>query len=370
MKKICIAFLGNAFNDSRIINLSNSLKEDGYKVSVISFDWFIKKQNIITDDIKVFKLNKGKFTIFFYLRFSIILIRELIKIKADIFFAEDFYTLPFVVIIGKIKKAKIYYNNRELYAFIGGLRNRPILQAIIRLIEKLFIKKVDLVLTTGEMDSEFLKNYYNIKSTLVIRNIPLFQLPKETIDFRKKYNIPINSLILLYQGVLLEGRGIPIIIKSLIELKDAYFILIGEGEQKNNFENLAKLLNVDERVIFAGVYDQNELINYTSGADIGLALIENISISYYYALPNKLFEYIVAGLPVIASNLPQMKKIVETYKVGEVIDIESGESIVPIIQRWNDNKHLLNEYKKNCFEAAKELNWQKEYKRVKDYLLK
>jgi len=368
-KKICIAFLGNAFNDSRITNLTNSLKEDGCKVSVISFDWFIKKENIFKDDIKVFRLHKGKFSLFFYLRFAFILSIELIKNKADIFFAEDFYTLPFVATIGKFKKAKIYYNSRELYAFIGGLRNRPILQSIIRLIEKFFIKKVDLVLTTGEMDSKFLENYYKIRNTLVIRNIPLYQEPTEIIDYRKKYNIPKNSLILLYQGVLIEGRGISLIIKSLQQLTDTYFIILGEGEQKNNFQKLANELNVGDRVIFAGVYEQSELINYTAGADIGLALIENISISYYHALPNKLFEYIMANLPVIVSNLPQMKKIVNDYNVGEVIDIEKGESIEPIIHKLKNNPELLYTYKSNCKKAAKELNWQEEYKRVKNKLL-
>lgn len=368
-KKICIAFLGNAFNDSRIINLTNSLKNEDCKVSVISFDWFIKNENYFDDTIKVFKLNKGRVTFFFYLRFAFILTIELIKTQADIFFAEDFYTLPFVTIIAKLKKAKVYYNSRELYAYIGGLHNRPYLQALIRIIEKFFIRKVNLVLTTGEMDSKFLEDYYKINNTLVIRNIPLLRVPKEKVDFRKKYNIPKEYLILLYQGVLLKGRGISIIINALKELQRVYLIIIGEGEQKENFKKLAVNLNVQDRVIFAGAFTQSELINYTAGADVGLALIENISISYYHALPNKLFEYMMAELPVIVSNLPQMKKIVEDYNVGEVVDIEKGESIVPIIQKWQENPTLLNEYKKNCKAAVKELNWQEEFKRVRNKLL-
>jgi len=74
-------------------------------------------------------------------------------------------------------------------------------------------------------------------------------------------------------------------------------------------------------------------------------------------------------LPVIVSNLPQMKNIVETYKVGEVVDIDKGESIVPVIMKWKNNPKLIDEFRKNCFNAAKELNWQEEYKRVKNVLL-
>jgi hypothetical protein len=123
-KKICIAFLGNAQHDSRITNLTNSLKEDGCKVSVISFDWLVSTKKYSDDELKIFKLTRGKFSLIFYLRFALILIRELFKTKADLYFAEDLYTLPFVTTIAKIKRAKIYYNSRELYAFLGGLRNR------------------------------------------------------------------------------------------------------------------------------------------------------------------------------------------------------------------------------------------------------
>ena len=102
-KKICIAYLGNPFHDSRLTNLQKSLKEDGCKVSVISFDWFISRKNYFDDAVKVFKLTKGKISLFFYLSFARILIRELVKTDADIFFAEDIYTLPFVFIIAKLK---------------------------------------------------------------------------------------------------------------------------------------------------------------------------------------------------------------------------------------------------------------------------
>jgi hypothetical protein len=149
---ICLAHLGNPFHDSRITNLSKSLKEDGCKVSVISFDWFIADKNYFDDEVKVFKLKKGKISLFFYLSFAGILIRELLKTKADIFFAEDIYTLPFVFVVAKLKHARVYYNSREIYAFIGGLRNRPYLQSLIKFIEKIFITRVDLVLNNGRMD--------------------------------------------------------------------------------------------------------------------------------------------------------------------------------------------------------------------------
>jgi glycosyltransferase involved in cell wall biosynthesis len=263
----------------------------------------------------------------------------------------------------------VFYNSREIYAYIGGLHSRPHLQRLITAIEKLFIKKVDLVMTTGEMDSDFLEKFYSLTKTTVIRNIPLYQKPSAKVDFRKQYGIAEDMLILLYQGVIIPGRGIPIIIESLPEIPKAVFILLGDGDQKEKYQNLAKSLGVENRVIFAGAFNQEELINYTSAADVGLSLIENISISYYHALPNKLFEYIMAGLPVLSSNLPQMKNIVETYRVGEVINLENLDELVAVLNKWSVDRKLLTTYKMNCMDASYELNWQAEYRRLRNDLL-
>lgn len=364
-KRICIAFLGNAHHDSRVTNLTNSLRADGFDVSVISFDWSNSEIDNRDGKIKVIGITgKERSSLLFYSGFAIKLIRELIRANADIFFAEDFYTLPFVTLIAKIKGAKVYYNSRELYAFIGGLHSRPFLQAVIKRIEKFFITKVDLVMTTGEMDSGFIEKFYGIKNTLVIRNIPLFQKTSAPVDYRKMFGIPKEHLILLYQGIIIGGRGIPVIFDAMKKIPETSLVLLGGGEQKINYKNLAEEMGIASRVFFAGTIPQKELINYTAGADAGLSLIENISISYYHALPNKLFEYIMAGLPVLSSNLPQMKKIVEDFKVGEVVDIEQKEQIVDAIQRWIDNPGILNGYKKNTRAAAEILNWQEEYKRA------
>lgn len=368
-KKIHIAFLGNPRFDSRITNLSNSLREDGCKVSVLGFDWFISSEDYLNEEIKIFAIKKSKFSLFFYLQFVFILISELIRSNADVYFAEDLYTLPFVTTIAKIKKAKVYYNSREIYAHLGGLRNRPTLQNIVKSIEKFFITKVDLVLTTGPLDSEFIEKLYKISDTLVVRNIPLYQKVVTKIDLRKKYKIDQDKLILIYQGVILPGRGLKQIIEAVARLPKTVLIILGDGEQKNNFIVLASKLNILDRIIFVGTVDQKELINYTAGGDVGLSLIENISISYYHALPNKLFEYIMAGLPVLCSDLPQMKAIIEKYNVGESINIEDEENIFSTLDKWYENPSLLDFYKINCATAAKELNWQEEYKRVRTRLL-
>ncbi|MFA7419989.1 MAG: glycosyltransferase [Melioribacteraceae bacterium] len=364
-KKICLVFLGNPLQDSRLTNLSNSLRQDGFAVSVIGFDWFSLKENHFEKDLKIFRIRKSRFSLFFYLTYNLLLIRELLKEQANVFFAEDLYTLPVVTFFAKLKSAKVFYNSREIYAYIGGLHSRPIVQRIITAIERFFIKKVDLVMTTGWMDSEFLEKFYSLSKTSVVRNIPLYQKAEAKVDFRKLYNIQDDKLILLYQGVLIPGRGISIVIEALSRIPNAVFLLLGDGDQRENYKKLAHKHGVSDRVIFAGSFTQKELINYTSAADVGLSLIENISISYYHALPNKLFEYIMAELPVLSSDLPQMKNIVNTYKVGEVVDLENHRLIIDLLNKWTNDKEQLSQFKSNCQQASKELNWQAEYERFR-----
>lgn len=365
IKSVTISFLGNANFDTRVTNLTNSLRENGLKVKVISFDWTTPNFNTVTGETSIFKLVKKKNSLPYYLKFLSTLFKELLKTNSSIYIAEDIFTLPIVTFIAKLKGAKLYYNSREFYAFLAGLRNKPKTQGILRKLENFFIKKVDYVLVTGDGDAEFLQEYYGINNTVVIRNLPLNQKATAPKDFHKMLNIPISSTILLYQGVILEGRGFEPLLGAMTKVENCDLIVLGTGVFKTKYEKLASELRIEDRIHFLGNIDQKELINYTSGADIGVSLIENISKSYYYALPNKLFEYIMASIPVLISDLPQMKKIVDDYNVGRIANLENDNNLENVLSELIAEKEKMQVYKRNSLEASKELNWQIEFEKVK-----
>lgn len=368
-KKAAIAFLGNPDYDTRVTNLYRSLKREELSVSVIGFDWQSENFTPQKGEVTIHKLTKSKPSIFFYLAFFFRLFFFMIKGKYDYYFAEDVYTLPLVTLIGKMKGGKVYYESRELYQHIGGLRDKPFVQKLIANIENHFIHKVDLVITTGEMDSEFLEEHYGLANTLVLRNLPLVNKPGNKKNYRTEFNIPEEGMILLYQGVLHEGRGISFVFDIMASVQGLYFVILGDGPFKEKFMNEAKQLGIADRVFFMGNIPQPELINYTAGGDIGISLIENISVSYYYALPNKLFEYIMAGLPVLCSNLPQMDKVVNEYDIGKSIDIGTKEETAAFLIETVKYREMLNKYKDNCTKAAAELNWESEFEKAKKVLL-
>ena len=368
-KSAVITFLGNAYHDSRVVNLIESLSKINIDVNTISFDWKTEKFKSIISKTSVYKLDKSKSSLFYYLKFFFILTKELLKSKPTFYFAEDIYTLPIVYFFARLNKSKVFYNSREIYGHLAGLRNKSVVQKIIAKVESKFIRKVDLVLVTGEMDADFLREAYSIDNFLVLRNLPKYVDDITIVDLRNKLNIPLDEKIILYQGVLLEGRGISKLIGIMDQIPNVHFVIVGEGEYRKKFESEVNNSNCSGRIHFLGAVNHNELLSYTAGADIGLALIENISISYYYALPNKLFEYIMAGIPILASNLPQMKKVIDDYQVGKYVDPEHENDVVTTLNDLISDENNLDLYRKNCKIAAKELNWDTEFKKIEEILL-
>jgi len=364
-KSVTIAFLGNANFDTRVTNLTNSLINDGFEVKVISFDWTTPHFNTIIGNTSIYKLVKKKNSLPYYLKFITILFKELSKTNSSIYIAEDIFTLPLVTFFAKKRKAKLYYNSREFYAFLAALRNRPFVQSIISRLEKYFIRKTDKVLVTGEGDAKFLHEFYSLENTVVIRNLPLMKPVFDKKDLHQMLNILGCNTILLYQGVILEGRGFEPLLDAMKKVENCNLVVLGTGVFQEKYQKLAVKLGLNNRIHFLGNIEQRDLINYTSAADIGIALIENISKSYYYALPNKLFEYIMAGLPVLISNLPQMKKIVLDYEVGEIVNLEDSEEVKSKLEQLITDKNRLKYFKQKTIIASEELNWQNEYQKIK-----
>lgn len=367
-KKVLITFLGNIDYDTRCNNLYNTLSSEGFDVEFIGFDWLTENFTSVKGKKTVYKLSKRPLSIFFYFKFYSLLKLQLIIKKFDIIFAEDLYCLPVCAIVGKLKKAKIIYDCRELFGFLAGLKNKKLVQKFWSSIEKLFIRKADLVITTGEMDSEFIRNHYKIKNDLVVRNLPIHKKTDSPFDYHTALNIEKSKKVLLYQGVVLHGRGLNMIFNFLQSTDDFVLAVAGGGEMLSYYRELAEKLHINNKVFFIGKIPQDKLINYTAGAWLGLALIENISLSYYYALPNKLFEYIMAGIPVISTDLPQMKKIIDDYQVGLTVRENDIEQLKQVLNKLKSDVSYYNQLKENCKRASQTLNWEKETVPLLSYL--
>ncbi len=174
---------------------------------------------------------------------------------------------------------------------------------------------------------------YNLKNTILVRNLPRYYKSPMHFDIHTNLQIDKSKKIIPYQGIILKGRGIDLIYDVLKDLPEYVFVIIGGGDFENYYKELAAKIDLVDQVYFLGKLTQEELPKVTSAADVGVALIENLSMSYYYALPNKLFEYIMAEVPVIVSDLPQMKEIVDKYEVGFAVNPDNKEEIITALKK-------------------------------------
>ena len=186
----------------------------------------------------------------------------------------------------------------------------------------------------------------------VIRNLPTKKTI--TIDFKSRENI------LVYQGAINKDRGVELMIEAVSGIENCKLYIAGKGNLEEQLKKMTEELNFQNKVIFMGVLDFEALHQLTQTAKIGFSLEQGNSLNYKYALPNKIFDYIQAGVPVICSELQEMVKIIDTYTTGVSTSISESDKLRELIVDLLNDKERLENYHNNCIKAADILNWENE----------
>lgn len=368
MKNILFLSINGFKNDSRMTKQAITLSKAGYSVKIMTvhketLNEYEKNEYFEVYRLKLSTKNMGKNKLIQLIKMFEFNKRVIEKLK-DINFIPDivqsFTSYPLNTafkIKNKLNKdIKIIYDPRE---YVKAQNTSRFNRILILFLEKIYIKKVNSIITVGEYIAEFYKKDYSLKKKpILLRNIPFFYENKlKNNKLREKLNISLENKILLYQGALLKGRGLEKLIEVFSKLpSNLSLVFMGEGILKEKLKNKAKELGVDKRVYFTLVSNK-ELLEYTSSADIGIYLMENTCLNHYYALPNKLFEFVQGELPIICSNFPEMSKIVSKYNIGEVINPSNENEIIEKVIFLLNN---LERYKENLKIAKKELCWENE----------
>ena len=330
-RKVALLVFNPFTNDSRVLKESISLSNNGYEVEVIAHlgkkvlalqkeeKFIVRRFGYL--DRTVTKSILGKFKAYFiYLGKSIFHCKNF-----DILHCNDLITLPIGFIVKKFfnKHIKIIYDAHEYETETNGLSGPK--KILIKKLERLLIPYVDKVICVSDaIANEYVKSY-NIPKPELVLNVPKYtDITKKDI-FRKKLGINPNQTIFLYQGSLNRGRGVELIIRTFKELDDnSVIIFMGYGELEESIKAVAKQCT---NIYYHEAVNPNILLDYTSSADFGIATIEDTCLSYRYCLPNKMFEYIMAEVPIIVSNLPEMKKIVKEYNIGVFVKEHNKQDI-------------------------------------------
>ncbi len=264
------------------------------------------------------------------------------------------------------KKPKLIYDSHEFE--IGRNADRTgFSKWLILHWEHFMIKRSALtVVVNDSIADEVAKLYKLAKKPAVVRNIPKgfdineAECKKVREHFLEKLGV---EKLLIYHGLVCKGRGIEATINAMQNLENMGLLVVGNPDSPEYLEELLEMtrqLNVDSRIEFLEAVPHEELWKFIGAADVGVVMISPVSKSYYYALPNKLFECIQSGVPVVGSALPEIERIVEGYKVGTVAKPDDSESIVLAIKELLKSKSAYDEFKSNVEKAKKTLCWENE----------
>lgn len=353
-KRVIMSATSDLVGDQRVARIAGSLHANGYDVLVIGRK-LSRSHSLEEKPYRQKRLNllfkKGKL---FYLFFNIRLFWVLMFSRVDILNANDLDTMLANYMVSRLRGKKIVYDSHEYFTEVPELIGRNFSRKVWLWLEGRTFPKIKHRYTVSAPIAEEYEKKYGGKVGL-IRNLPV------SADAKLTRNEPGKRMI--YQGACNLGRGVDLLISMMEFLPDYELVIAGKGDMIPQLKKQAENM---PNVKFLGMLKPNDLAEETAKCSIGFSLEEDLGENYHYGLPNKLFDYIRAGVPVVVSELREMAKVVRAHEVGVVIsnDKRAAEEVANVVRRILQSKEEWSRYHENCLKASKELNWEKEEQKL------
>lgn len=356
-KKIAIvSVINDLVSDVRVRKSCEALVEKGYDVLLIG------RRLPSSPNLPQYSYNCLRMRLLFtsgplfYFFFNLRLFIRLLFTPADLYFSNDLDTLLPNYLIAKLKNKPLIYDSHEIFCEVPELQHAPLKKKIWQKLEKTIVPKLKYCITVNNSIAGYFQKLYGTKFVSV-RNIPP-AVNIGTFKSRAELALPSNKKIILLQGAGINiDRGAEELVAAMPFVDNALLLIIGSGDVWQRLEK--KAAQLPEKIKMIPRLPKTELMHYTHNADIGISIDKNNNLNYRYSLPNKLFDYLQMGLPVLASNLPEIAAIITHYNVGEFITAYAPKELAENIQKML-NSASLDDYRKNALVAAAELNWDKE----------
>lgn len=356
MKRIFFTVTTDLTYDQRMNRICTSLAENGYGVILVGrklrTSLPLKEEKFQQKRISCF-FNTGKL---FYAEYNIRLFFFLLFKKMDAVCAIDLDTILPCLYISKWKKIPRVYDAHELFTGLKEVATRPRIKKFWTGVEKKAVPQFKFGYTVSESIAEEFNRRYAV-TYAVIRNITRLR------EFTEQ---PSTEKFLLYQGAVNEARAFEQLIPALKKI-DSKLVVCGDGNFMDQLKELIQENNVQEKVELKGMLSPDQLWFISQKATIGMGVAENTGINQYMALPNKFFDYLHAGVPQIAMNFPEYRKINSQFEVAILLDDTNPERIAEAVNNLLLDTVLYKRLRENCLQARKVLNWQQEEKKLLDF---
>ena len=278
--------------------------------------------------------------------------------QSKVYHASDLYTLPAMCRAASANSGALAYDARELYPHVASTAGRPWVSVAWRAVEHRHIRRANAVFTVGEAIADALRRSYRIARPIVLHNVPAYAEPVRSDALRTMAGAEEDTVILLHQGNIQKHRGCALLLDAMPGVRGAVLVFLGGGPLKGKLQREAARRKLTDRVRFLDPVPPEKLLPLTAGADIGITLLEDTCRNHRLALPNKLFEYLMAGLPVLASSLPEIGGLVDRFEVGMTVDPADTAALAETIQHMVDNTDARARWAGNARSVLSEFSWE------------
>lgn len=355
-------------NESRLLREVKVLLSENIvdRVVVIAlWEEGLKKFEVFQDGLEVRRVHlksrglpkRLAFQCIKYFEFFFCCLHIFYRYRATVINCHALASLPIGWVAKWIAGAKLAYDAHELETERNGLAG--IRKKLSKFIERSLIGSCDLVIVPGTMIKKWYEDQYSIANVISLRNIPEFEQFSSSNILRDELEIGEECRIFLYHGNLSAGRGIEVLLDCFSRLVDVNSVLVVMGY--GDLETLVKQYENEfpGRVFFKAAVKPEQVVNIAASAEYGICLIEPICLSYKFCLPNKLFEYKAAGIPILASNLPEMAAVLKDWPC-ELIESLTAREVASAVSRISKKEGLPASYRN-----LGEDNWASESKKLK-----
>ena len=361
--KVVFSVINSICYDQRVLKMAETVAGLGCEITIVGR----KTDKYCNENLVSFKMVRFsmffKKGFFFYKFFNIRLFFYLLFNTYDLLVANDLDTLLPNYLVSKLKRLPLIYDSHEYFTGVPELQNRHLVKGFWRSLEKMILPRLKNVITVSEPIAALYEKMYQVRP-LVVRNIS--KRAVHVIPYtREEIGIPSDALFLILQGTGINiDKGAEELIDAVSKTDGVALLIVGSGDVVPKLKYMVSELNLGLKVKFIDNVPWEKLMKYTKAADVGMCLEKDTNLNYRFSLPNKLFDYIVAGIPVIAGDLPESAKIIRENSCGLIIECVTPGNIIKAVSELRGDSGRLAELRRNSVKAAEKLNWDIESGKV------
>ena len=361
MKRAIVSVINDLVTDQRVNKSCVALQKAGYEVFLVGR----KQRKSPPMDERPYASHRMKLLFekgpLFYAEYNIRLFLFLFFHRAHLLLSNDLDTILPNYFISRLKGSKMIFDSHEYFTETPELVHRPKVQKVWKRIEGFVVPKLDEMITVCDSIADLFREKYGVKCH-VIRNIPPRKAMPPKGD-KLALGLPADKHLLVLQGSGINiQRGAEELVQSMAMLDDCFLMIIGGGDVLPILKQMVEDLKITDRVRFFPRMPYQQMMAYTQLAELGFCLDKDTNLNYRFSLPNKLFDFIQAGVPIVASHLTEIEKIITKYDIGLFIPDHNPKSIAETIREGLENVERRSVWKKGLAKAAEELCWENESK--------